>query len=232
MSSGHQHARVSPGHAARADQIALPLDWPQSQGESRLIVSDSNRDAFEHFRKWSLWPVKATLLTGPRRSGRSLLARNFVERVGGRVVDNADRSDEEELFHAWNAAQESGRPLVMVVDRVLPDWEIALPDLRTRIAVTPVARIDEPEVALQEGQARQRLLDARLGDERGPLRQTIEVTHLSPHPIGRGLDVHGPKVRKLLPDGCIESLDDSLARVKSPEIGRREPFLPQQVVYE
>jgi hypothetical protein len=67
---------------AKREQIALPLDWPQSQGESRLIVTTSNREAFDHFRKWSMWPVKATLLTGPRRSGRSLLARNFVERVG------------------------------------------------------------------------------------------------------------------------------------------------------
>ncbi len=129
----------------RREQIALPLDWPQSQGESRLIVSDANREAFEHFRKWSLWPVKATMLTGPRRSGRSLLARGFVERVGGRLIDQADRADEEELFHAWNAAQESGRPLVMIVDRSPPEWAISLPDLRTRIAVTPITRISEPD---------------------------------------------------------------------------------------
>ncbi|HET9810163.1 MAG TPA: DnaA/Hda family protein [Sphingomicrobium sp.] len=127
------------------EQIALPLDWPQSQGESRLIVSDANRDAFEHFRNWSLWPVKATLLSGPRRSGRSLLARNFIERVGGQLIDQAERADEEGLFHAWNAAQESGRPLVMIVDHAPPDWEISLPDLRTRIAITPVAQIAEPD---------------------------------------------------------------------------------------
>ena len=129
----------------KREQIALPLDWPQSQGESRLVVSDANRDAFEHFRKWSLWPVRATMLAGPRRSGRSLLARGFVERVGGRLIDQADRAEEEDLFHAWNAAQESGRPLVMIVDRTPPEWEIRLPDLRTRIAVTPVTRIAEPD---------------------------------------------------------------------------------------
>ncbi|MDQ3483328.1 MAG: DnaA/Hda family protein [Pseudomonadota bacterium] len=136
---------MSSGQGPRGDQIALPLDWPQSQGDSRLIISDANRDAFEHFRKWSLWPVRATILTGPRRSGRSLLARSFVERVSGRLIEQADRTNEEELFHAWNAAQESGRPLVMIVDRAPPNWEIALPDLRTRIAVTPVTRIAEPD---------------------------------------------------------------------------------------
>jgi hypothetical protein len=130
------------------DQIALPLDWPQAQDESRFILSDANRAAFEHFRTWSLWPVKATMLTGPRRSGRSLLARTFIERVGGQLFENADRHDEEELFHAWNAAQDSGRPIVMIVDEVPPAWQIKLPDLRTRLAITPIARIEQPDDAL------------------------------------------------------------------------------------
>ena len=131
-----------------ADQIALPLDWPQTLGEARFIVSDANNEAFDHFRKWTMWPVKATLLTGPRRSGRSLLARNFVERAGGRVFDNAEKQDEIELFHAWNDAQDTGRPLVMIVDEVPPAWTPDLPDLRTRLAVTPVTRIGRPDDAL------------------------------------------------------------------------------------
>ena len=127
------------------DQIALPLDWPQSEGDARFIVTEANQDAFEHVRKWSLWPVKATILTGPRRSGRSLLARSFVERVGGRLFDDAEQRDEEELFHAWNQAQDSGRPLVMVADQVPPAWLPKLPDLKTRLAVTPVTRIEHPD---------------------------------------------------------------------------------------
>lgn len=134
--------------SSRPDQIALPLDWPQSEGDSRFIVSDANRGAYEHFRKWSLWPVRATILTGPRRSGRSLLARSFVERVGGRLLDNAEQRDEEELFHAWNQAQESGRPVVLVADNAPPAWQPALPDLRTRLAITPVATIGLPDDCL------------------------------------------------------------------------------------
>jgi hypothetical protein len=130
------------------DQFALPLDWPQSEGDARFITSDANREAFEHFRKWSLWPVKATILTGPPRSGRTTLARSFVERVGGRLFDHADRHSEEELFHAWNQAQDSGRPLVMIADAAPPAWSVSLPDLRTRLAVTPVARLGHPDDAL------------------------------------------------------------------------------------
>lgn len=133
------------------DQIALPLDWPHSDGDARFIVSDANRDAFDHFRKWSMWPVKATILTGPRRSGRTLLARSFIERVGGRLFENADQRDEVELFHAWNDAQDSGRPLIMIADAAPPQWEPALPDLKTRLAVTPVTRIGLPDDALFRG---------------------------------------------------------------------------------
>ena len=133
-----------------ADQIALPLDWPQVGEEQRFILSDANRAAFEHFRNWSLWPVKATILAGPRRSGRSLLARGFIARVGGRLFDQAERHDEEELFHAWNQAQETGRAMVMITDGAAP-WPVNLPDLRTRLAVTPVTSILEPDDALFAG---------------------------------------------------------------------------------
>ena len=130
------------------DQIALPLDWPQSDGDARFIVSDANREAFEHFGRFSMWPVRATILTGPRRSGRTLLARTFVERVGGRLFDEAERRDEEELVHAWNQAQDTGRPLIMVADEVPPAWSPMLPDLKTRLAVTPVVRISHPDDSL------------------------------------------------------------------------------------
>lgn len=134
----------------RPDQFALPLDWPRAADSGRFILSAANRDAFEHFRAWSLWPVKATVLVGPRRSGRTMLARAFVDRVGGRLFDDCELHEEEAIFHAWNAAQDSGRPLVLVRSDDGP-WDIALPDLRTRIAVTPIARILPPDDELFEG---------------------------------------------------------------------------------
>ena len=110
--------------------IALP-PLAQSSGDSRLIVSDANRQAFDHFRKWTMWPVKATILTGPRRSGRTLLARSFIERVGGQLFDNAEQREEVDVFHAWNQAQDSGRPLVMITDIAPAEWQPF--DLRTLI---------------------------------------------------------------------------------------------------
>lgn len=129
-------------------QIALPLDWPVADRDEDFLVSDANRAAFDHFKRWSLWPVMATILTGPRKSGRSLLGRIFVRKTGGRLFDDAEDHEEESLFHAWNEAQERRKPLLIVADAPPPAWEIRLPDLKSRLAATPHVHIEEPDDAL------------------------------------------------------------------------------------
>ncbi len=126
-------------------QIALPLDWPVADRDEDFLISESNRNAFEHLKRWSLWPVMASLVTGPRKSGRSLMGRLFVRKTGGRLFDNAEDHDEEALFHAWNEAQLSRRPLLIVADAPPPLWQVALPDLRSRLAATPHVEIGPPD---------------------------------------------------------------------------------------
>lgn len=126
-------------------QIALPLAWPVADAEEDFLISESNRAAFEHLKRWSVWPVMASLLTGPRKSGRSLLGRIFVRKTGGRLFDNAEQHDEEALFHAWNQAQETRKPLLLVADAPPPAWQVALPDLRSRLAATPQIEIAPPD---------------------------------------------------------------------------------------
>jgi hypothetical protein len=130
------------------NQIALPLDWPVADGDDDFLIGEPNAQAFEHLKRWSLWPVPITLLTGPRRSGKSLLGRIFVRKTGGRLFDNAERHDEEQLFHAWNEAQAVRRPLLLIAEQTPPGWEVALPDLRSRLTATPQIRIGEPDDAL------------------------------------------------------------------------------------
>lgn len=127
------------------NQIALPFQWPVADGDEDFLLSAANREAFDHFKSWSTWPVMATLLTGPRKSGRSLLGRIFVRKTGGRLFDNAEDHDEEAIFHAWNDAQERRKPLLIVADAPPPHWEVRLPDLRSRLAATPHITIGPPD---------------------------------------------------------------------------------------
>src|SRR3954466_4223663 len=131
--------------ATEVGQIALPLAWPVADAEEDFLISDSNRAAFEHLKRWSVWPVRAALLTGPRKSGRSLLGRIFVRKTGGRLFDNAEQHDEEALFHAWNQAQETRRPPLMIAEEPPPVWQVTLPDLRSRLAATPQVAINPPD---------------------------------------------------------------------------------------
>lgn len=95
--------------------------------------------------RWATWPVMTVLLTGPRKSGRTLLARQFADAAGARVIDDAEREKEATIFHAWNEAQELRRPLLVVADAAPPVWRITLPDLRSRLLATPTLALGEPD---------------------------------------------------------------------------------------
>jgi hypothetical protein len=129
-------------------QLRLPLQRPEGARTDEFIVGDANAGVVHHLEHWGAWPVMAALLVGPRKSGRSLLARLFTRRAGGRMIDDADRASETEIFHAWNTAQADRKPLLIVADHAPPDWSVRLPDLKSRLAATPVLRIEEPDDTL------------------------------------------------------------------------------------
>ena len=141
-------------------QNALPFDWPAGEEDEDFVVSPSNALAVRHLNSHARWPVAASVLTGPRKSGRSLLGRIFVLRTGGTLIENGERIDETDLFHAWNSAQETRRPLLITADHWPTDWTITLPDLRSRLMATPHVTLGDPDDELI-GQLLQRLLERR-----------------------------------------------------------------------
>ena len=127
-------------------QIALPLA-PRGSGEpARIVLGPANLHVAEALRDPARWPFRAAVLTGPPRSGKSLFARWFAESGQGEAIDGADALDETELFHRWNRAQEDGRPLLLVSDA--QGWEIALPDLRSRLSAALHLEIGAPDDAM------------------------------------------------------------------------------------
>ncbi|MFM1983497.1 MAG: hypothetical protein RJB22_2216 [Pseudomonadota bacterium] len=132
------------------NQFGLPFDWPTEEDTSDFIVTSANELAVRHLEAWGSWPVRACLLVGPRKSGKSLLGRIFCARSKGQLLDDADQRPEQDVFHAWNRAQETRIPLLMIAEMAPPEWAIRLPDLRSRLQATPVARIGLPDAALAE----------------------------------------------------------------------------------
>jgi chromosomal replication initiation ATPase DnaA len=131
---------------------------------------------------WGRWPVAAALLTGPRKSGRSLLGRVFAAKSGGMLADNAERHAEDYLFHIWNQAQEERRPLLIIADYPPPQWRIALPDLASRLRATPCITLSDPDeelvVALFAKLLKQRGIGVS-GEVLRYLSARIERTHVN-----------------------------------------------------
>ncbi len=182
-------------------QIALPFEWPADPRDDEFLVSSSNAAAVHTLEHWGAWPVMAAILVGPRKSGRSLLARIFAAKSHGSIIDEADRQPEAELFHAWNRAQAERKPLLMVADQAPPEWKVRLPDLRSRLAASAVARLGPPDDVLMrslfERQFIKRGLDAR-PDLINWLLTRIERSHVAVMRAVDVLDQHVLERRKRL----------------------------------
>lgn len=156
------------------NQIALPLNWPAEESSDAFIVSGSNSAAVQRLHAFGTWPVSTMILTGPRKSGRSLFGRLFARRCGARLIDDAEGRDEIEIFHAWNEAQSHRRPLLLVANAAPPSWDILLPDLRSRLGATPAVAFGDPDEMMIA-----RLL-AHLLERRGMIVLPEVVTFLTP----------------------------------------------------
>lgn len=128
-------------------QIALPLRGGPGAGPAKIVVGNANAHVFEALARPESWPFRTAVLTGPARSGKSLIARWFGEQGagshGGEVIDDAHTLDETQLFHRWNRAQERGTPLLIVSDAQARD--IALPDLKSRLGAALQLAIGTPD---------------------------------------------------------------------------------------
>jgi len=125
-------------------QIALPLQ--AGQGSPRHIsIGNDNRAVLEALQVAGTWPFRTAVLSGPPRSGKSLIAALFAESGQGDAIDDADRLDETELFHRWNRAQENAAPLLLVRSSTEGEWQIKLPDLASRIGAALSLDIGTPD---------------------------------------------------------------------------------------
>ena len=166
-------------------QMALPLEYRTATGRADFLVSYCNHHALAAIEGWRDWPRGALALSGPARAGKSHLVAVWQRLTGARVVPAAeiardpaapsgalavedvpriagDRAAETALFHRVNAMAAEGHPLLVTGREPPSDWGIVLPDLASRLAALPLARIAEPDDALLAGVMVKLAADRRL----------------------------------------------------------------------
>ncbi len=135
-----------------------------------LVVADANRDAARLLTDWRAWPGGALALVGAKGSGKSHLALAWALEVGARQLDGAHGADdaaaayrdadgrlliedattanEAALWRVLDLARTGGGAILLTGVKTPGEWPVALPDLRSRLAALPVARLKEPDEAL------------------------------------------------------------------------------------
>ncbi len=138
-----------------------------------LVVTEANRDAAQLLTDWRAWPNAALALTGPAGAGKTHLALAWAletgarqvsptaaaddaaaifQEAGGRLfIDDLDRErDEGMLWRVLDLARTRGGAVLLVATAPPADWQVAIPDLRSRLGALAMARLGEPDETLME----------------------------------------------------------------------------------
>jgi chromosomal replication initiation ATPase DnaA len=145
-------------------QLRLMLQRPPSWKREDFVVSACNAEAVRAVDAWPAWHGGTLALVGPPETGKTHLARAWAERAGaveldpahppsrladlnGRpvVVENAERTEPETLFHLINMAAEPGGGLLLTSRQRPTAWPSPLPDLRSRLNALPVVELGPPD---------------------------------------------------------------------------------------
>lgn len=136
-----------------------------------LVVAEANSDAAKLLTEWRNWPGGALALVGPRGSGKTHIALTWALEAGARqvaaaadaedavaafrdgggrlLIDDADGPrDETMLWRVLDLARSQGGAVLLAASEAPAGWAVGLPDLRSRLAALPVARLKEPDEAL------------------------------------------------------------------------------------
>lgn len=152
--------------------LDLVLPRRRAMGRADFVETDSNAMAAAVVGDWRGWPGGRLALCGPEGSGKTHLAHVFMADSGAAliaaaaltpadapaltargaiVVEDVDRMPSEAeaaLFHLFNLAAADGAALLLTGRDAPARWGLRLPDLVSRLAAMPLARLGPPDDAL------------------------------------------------------------------------------------
>ena len=142
----------------------LPLELPvdNAVGRDDLVVGEANSVAVEIIDRWPDWPTSLVILAGPSGSGKSHLAAIWAKEANawtGCAANLADAEgkniaiedignepfDETALFHLINQVREKGGFILLTSTSWPQSWNIALPDLMSRLRAATLVELKEPD---------------------------------------------------------------------------------------
>lgn len=152
----------------RAPQLPLALPHAPSYGRDDFMPSPSNEAALKLIESWPAWPSPVLLLAGPSGSGKTHLVNIWAAAVDARIMRARTLADlahptivaggaiaiedvapkavpEPALFHLINSVREVGGSLIITSRTSADEWQVRLPDLRSRLRLAAPAALGAPD---------------------------------------------------------------------------------------
>jgi len=140
-------------------QLPLSLTYPSQYQQSDFINAPCYQEVVQWLNLYPNWYHHALLILGPASCGKTHLTRIFTKHIYRAkdltfedimympelsAVEDIDEVgvDETTLFHLYNFTAEKNKK-VLLTARAMPFWK--LPDLKSRMAIVPVAKVGLPD---------------------------------------------------------------------------------------
>ncbi|WP_424944189.1 HdaA/DnaA family protein [Aliiroseovarius crassostreae] len=152
------------------EQLTFDLPVDAAQGVADFLITPSNQAAMAIVDGWALWPNRKLVLAGATGTGKTHLAHVWADmsgaeiiqanQIGGTVIEAlaggsvvvenveriaGDRAAETALFHLHNLVLAEEGWLMLTANDAPSRWGLTLPDLRSRMEATTLARLDAPD---------------------------------------------------------------------------------------
>ncbi|MDA5093636.1 DnaA/Hda family protein [Aliiroseovarius sp. KMU-50] len=152
------------------EQLTFDLPVHAAQGVTDFLVTPSNQAAMALVDGWELWPNQKLVLAGAKGTGKTHMSHVWAEQSGAEIIDASrlgttviealaggsvvvedveriagDRAAETALFHLHNLVLAEGGWLMLTANDAPSRWGLTLPDLRSRMEGTTLARLEPPD---------------------------------------------------------------------------------------
>jgi chromosomal replication initiation ATPase DnaA len=209
-------------------QLVLPLEIRSAQGRADFIVAPGNQQAVTFLDFWPDWPAPAVALYGPPASGKSHLASVWAARANAAIIEARDLDAgipdgalvveniapgvaEPALF----ALLERGAPLLLTAQAPPAQWQVTLPDLKSRADALLAFALWAPNDALLMGLAVKLFADRQVEVPEAVILHMIRALERSPGAIrdfvaradGAALAAKRPITLSLIKDLLANSSD-------------------------
>ena len=199
----------------RLEQLPLSLSHPTDFYSDDLVVTKSNKSAYELIERWPDWPMPVAVLVGPDGSGKTHFASvwadiskaqeiepdqldqaiTFIEKGIPVLVEDMDGVDLDEVvfFHLINSVKErrviNPKTTLLITARKGPsNWNVKLDDLASRLRSVTLATLEQPDDELLNAVAFKLFSDRQITVDPSVVEFLVSRSERSLFALGKTVD--------------------------------------------